>query len=276
MTGVQTCALPIYERSRRVVHDHTGRPEVGKLASLLDERVGLARPPRAEDEAGVERPTRGGDRRPRLAEVRHVVQRVVEPEDLDPVLGRGRDEAPDDVGADRAGADEEATPQSDPERRRDARLDRTDALPRALHPTAHEGVEDAAGAVEGFLPVSGLPGERLYVYGVDLLTDSAVRDHKFVGAEFDFDQALDFIAAPDSIALTESFSRRHNYPVGARITLLTSSGKKNFTVRALLREEGAASVFGGSFALMDLPVADRKSTRLNSSHMSESRMPSSA
>jgi hypothetical protein len=32
--------------------------------------------------------------------------------------------------------------------------------------------------VEAFLPVSGAAGERLYVYGVDLLTDFTVRDHR--------------------------------------------------------------------------------------------------
>jgi putative ABC transport system permease protein len=120
-----------------------------------------------------------------------------------------------------------------------------------------EGVKEAAAAVEGFFPVSGFQGERLYVYGVDLLTDSAVRDHQFAGAEFAFDQALDFIAAPDSIAITESFSSRLALPLGARLTLLTSQGKKSYTVRALLKEQGAAKVFGGSFALMDLPVAQR-------------------
>ena len=119
------------------------------------------------------------------------------------------------------------------------------------------GVRDAAAAVEGFSPVAGVPGERLYVYGVDLLTDFAIRDHQFVDAQFGFDQALDFIAQPDSIALTESFSRRLNLPVGARVTLLTSQGKREFTVRALLKEQGTAKVFGGSFALMDLPVAQQ-------------------
>ncbi len=120
-----------------------------------------------------------------------------------------------------------------------------------------EGVRDAAAAVEGFLPVSGMRGERLYVYGVDLLTDFAMRDYQFIDSEFAFDQALDFIARPDSIAITESFSRRLNLPLGATVALTTSTGKQNYTVRALLREQGTAKVFGGSFALMDLPVAQR-------------------
>src|SRR5437870_3607775 len=119
------------------------------------------------------------------------------------------------------------------------------------------GVQDAAAAVEGFLPVSGKRGERLYVYGVDLLTDFAIRDHQFAGSGFAFDQALDFIAQPDSVALTESFARRLHLPIGAQITLATARGKQNYTVRALLKEEGTARVFGGNFALMDLPAAQR-------------------
>src|SRR5262245_52563762 len=118
-----------------------------------------------------------------------------------------------------------------------------------------EGVQDAAAAVDGFLPVSGIRAERLYVYGVDLLTDFTMRDHRFAGAGLGFDNALEFIAQPDSIALTESFARRHNLKIGSAIELNTSRGRQAYTVRALLLEEGTARVFGGNFALMDLPVA---------------------
>jgi putative ABC transport system permease protein len=132
-------------------------------------------------------------------------------------------------------------------------------IAESLFPSIRDtpGVRDAAAAVEGFLPVAGVRGERLYVYGVDLLTDSAIREHQFAGSPFEFDQALDFIAQPDSIALTESFSRRLNLPLGARVALLTSQGKRDYTVRALLKEQGTAKVFGGSFALMDLPAAQK-------------------
>lgn len=117
------------------------------------------------------------------------------------------------------------------------------------------GVKDAAPAVEGFLPVVGFKGERLFVYGVDLLADFSIRDYEFVNSPFGPERALDFIARPDSIALTESLSRRLRFPVGSRITLATSRGVRSYTVRALLREQGAARIFGGSFALMDLPAA---------------------
>jgi putative ABC transport system permease protein len=123
----------------------------------------------------------------------------------------------------------------------------------AIRDTA--GIRDAAPTVQGFLPLIGFKGEKLYVYGVDTLADSAIREHEFVGGAFDLDGALDFIAEPDSVALTESFSRRLNLPVGSAIRLATSRGVREYTVRALLSERGAAKVFGGSFALMDLPVA---------------------
>ncbi|HEX9455186.1 MAG TPA: ABC transporter permease, partial [Candidatus Binatia bacterium] len=111
----------------------------------------------------------------------------------------------------------------------------TESLFATIRDTA--GVRDAAPAVEGFLPVLGKPGERLFVYGVDLLTDFTIRDYQFTESQFGFEQALDFIAQPDSIALTESFSRRLNLPLGATVTLLTSEGKRDFTVRALLKEQ---------------------------------------
>ena len=132
-------------------------------------------------------------------------------------------------------------------------------IAESMFPTIRDtpGVRDVAPAVEGFLPVAGASGERLFVYGVDLLTDFAIRDHQFADSQFAFDQALNFIAQPDSIAITESLSRRLNMPLGSPINLLTSEGKKNYMVRALLKEQGTAKVFGGSFALMDLPVAQR-------------------
>ena len=120
-----------------------------------------------------------------------------------------------------------------------------------------EGVLDAAAAVEGFLPVSGVSGERLFVYGVDFLTDFAIREHRFSDKEFGFDQAIEFIAKPDSIAVTESFAKRLGLRLNTPLTVLTSEGKRELTVRALLKEQGTAAVFGGSFALMDLPAAQR-------------------
>ena len=80
--------------ARRVVHDHTGRSELWQLPRLLDERVRLAGAARAVHETCVEGSARARDRVARLAKVRDVVQRVVEPEDLDAVesLAEGDDD----------------------------------------------------------------------------------------------------------------------------------------------------------------------------------------
>jgi hypothetical protein len=68
----------------------------------------------------------------------------VQAEDLDPVLRRAGDEAPDDVAAHRPRADEETAAQRDPERRRDARFDRANPLPRGVDAPADGRIEDAA------------------------------------------------------------------------------------------------------------------------------------
>ena len=133
-----------YERSCRIVHQDPRRAQIGQLPRLLDERVGLrlARATRAVDEAGVEGAAGAGDRSSRLAQVRDVVQRIVQTEDVDPVLRGARDEAAHDVAGDRPRADEETTAQRDAQRRRDPPLDRADPLPRTFDAATHGRIED--------------------------------------------------------------------------------------------------------------------------------------
>ena len=132
------------EPAARIVHERARRLDLRQLPRLLDELVDRALVARAVDEAGVELLARGDDRLAGLAQVGDVVERVVQPEDVDPVLGRGGDEAADEVGADGPRADEEAAAQRQPERRRRPRLQRPDPLPRALDAAPDGGVEDAA------------------------------------------------------------------------------------------------------------------------------------
>src|SRR4029079_8967120 len=96
------------------------------------------------DQAGIELAVGRGDRLGRLAQIRDVVQRVVEAKDVDPALGRRLDEATDEVRADRPRADEEAAAQCERERRLRARPQRADALPRALYPALARRLEAAA------------------------------------------------------------------------------------------------------------------------------------
>ena len=98
----------------------------------------------AVDEPGVELTAGRGDRLGCLAQVRDVVQRVVQTENLDAVLGRRRDETAHEIGPDGPRADEEATAQRQSQRRLRPGLERADPLPRALHSAPHGAVEHAA------------------------------------------------------------------------------------------------------------------------------------
>ena len=124
---------------------------------------------RSRRRAGVELLARVGDRLAGLAQVLDVVQRVVQAEDLDPALGGGSDEAPDEVAADGARADEKPAAQRHRERRLRACVERPDPLPGALDAAAHRAVEDAAagdlevgepGAVQNLGEVEQLRGRN--------------------------------------------------------------------------------------------------------------------
>ncbi len=132
------------QRIGRVVEDDARRSQRGQLLRALDERVDLALAAGAVDEADVELLARREDRLTGLEQVRDVVERVVQPEDVDAVVGRARDEPPHDVGRDRARADEEPSAERQAERRRRACVDRANALPRALDGEPDGRVEDAA------------------------------------------------------------------------------------------------------------------------------------
>ena len=118
--------------------------ELRQHPRALDQRLDLGGAAVAVDEAGLEVPLRGDDRLRRLAQVRDVVERVVEPEDVDAVRGRRGDEAAREVGVHRARADEEAAAQRETERRLDARLEGADPFPRALDAALDRRVEAAA------------------------------------------------------------------------------------------------------------------------------------
>ena len=132
------------QRAGRIVQQHAHGAELGQPLRALDQRVDLAGRAGAVDEARLEVALGRDDRLGRLAEVRHVVQRIVQAEDVDAVLGGRRDEAAREVGVDRARADEEAAAEREAERGLHARLQRADPLPRALDAALDGGVEVAA------------------------------------------------------------------------------------------------------------------------------------
>ena len=133
----------------RIVEDDAGGAELGDLLGALHERIDLSLAARAVDEPDVELLARRKDRLACLEQVRHVVEGVVQTEDVDAVVRRARDEPAHDVGRDGPRAGQEPPAQRQAERRRRAGIDRADALPRALDREPDGGVEDtAAGHLE--------------------------------------------------------------------------------------------------------------------------------
>ncbi len=117
------------------------------------------------------------------------------------------------------------------------------------------GVRAVVASVEGFVAAPDLPGERLYLYGVDLLADQEVRDYGTTATAVVSDPLV-FLAAPDSVALSRAFVKGHGLKMHQRIRLLAPAGVVELTIRAVLgAEQGPASVFDGRVAVLDLSVA---------------------
>ncbi len=132
------------QRAGRVVDQDARRAELGEAVRALEQHLRLTRRPGAVHEADRELLARVADRVRSLAQVRQVVDRVVDAEDVDAAARRGRHEAADEIPRDGTPAHEEPAAKRHAERRLAARADGADALPRALHPAPHGAVEAAA------------------------------------------------------------------------------------------------------------------------------------
>jgi putative ABC transport system permease protein len=120
------------------------------------------------------------------------------------------------------------------------------------------GVHAAAASVQGFVSLPAFPGERLYVFGIDLLADQQLRAYQFGVAQAEVDDPLVFLAQPDSIAVSTQFLERTKLGFDDRLAILAPSGARELTVRASLDvQTGPASLFAGRFAVMDVFAAQR-------------------
>jgi putative ABC transport system permease protein len=116
----------------------------------------------------------------------------------------------------------------------------------------------AAPVIEA-VAATGRAGQgNLLVLGVDLTGDRSLRDYQFDGGDAAvIDDPLVFLAQPDSIILTTDYARRNNIRTNSKISLETAEGKKQFTVRGMLKSSGFASAFGGNLAVMDIYAAQQ-------------------
>jgi putative ABC transport system permease protein len=119
------------------------------------------------------------------------------------------------------------------------------------------GVKSAVPSIEAkafFLDTVNNTTKPLIIFGVDLLQETAVRSYKTTSQEI-IDDPLVFMNQPDSIIVTHAFARSQSLEVDSKLNLITTQGKKTFTVRGLLSPEGPAQAFGGGLAVMDIDAA---------------------
>jgi putative ABC transport system permease protein len=103
----------------------------------------------------------------------------------------------------------------------------------------------------------GMAGQgKLLILAVDMTGDRSLRDYDFDNAEQEvIDDPLIFLAQPDSLILTSEFAARNHIAAGGKINLDTMEGRKQFTVRGILKAGGMAQAFGGNLAIMDIYAA---------------------
>ena len=103
----------------------------------------------------------------------------------------------------------------------------------------------------------GFPGQgKLLILAVDMTGDRSLRDYDFDNGDQDvIDDPLIFLAQPDSLILTREFADRNHIAIGGKVAFDTMLGRKQFTVRGILKAGGMAQAFGGNLGIMDIYAA---------------------
>jgi putative ABC transport system permease protein len=124
------------------------------------------------------------------------------------------------------------------------------------------GVELAVPVVSAAAFTADDSAEFITIQGVDIANEQAVRtyDARDEGG-VEIDDPLVFLNQTDSIIVTRPFAARRRLAVNDQLALVTPTGRRNFTIRALLQPVGVARVYGGNLAVMDLYAAERMFTQ---------------
>jgi putative ABC transport system permease protein len=99
---------------------------------------------------------------------------------------------------------------------------------------------------------------QILVLGIDMTGDRGLRDYDLdSGDDAVIDDPLVFLAQPDSIIVSKEFADKNQLAAGGRLSLGTIEGRKQFTVRGVMKSSGLTSAFGGNIAIMDIYAAQR-------------------
>jgi putative ABC transport system permease protein len=119
-------------------------------------------------------------------------------------------------------------------------------------------VRAAAPVIESTVD-TGLTGEgKLLILAVDMTGDRSLRDYDFENGDEDvIDDPLVFLAQPDSLIITREFADRNGLHTGSKIAFDSMEGRKQFTIRGILKSGGMTQAFGGNLGIMDIYAAQQ-------------------
>jgi len=119
-------------------------------------------------------------------------------------------------------------------------------------------VRAAAPVIEAIVDTRMAGEGKLLIVAVDMTGDRSLRDYDLENGDEDaVDDPLVFLAQPDSLMVTREFAARNGLSTGAHVALDTMEGRRQFTVRGILKAGGMAAAFGGNLGVMDIYAAQK-------------------
>ena len=131
------------------------------------------------------------------------------------------------------------------------------SLEQALVDTVRSvsGVKAAAPLLLGSVALTGAPGKRVAIVGVDLLDDATVRVYRSAPASGVLDDPLLVLSQPDSALAPAAFTRSRGLSLGDAIEVDAPSGRTRLVIRGAIDDVDVGRAFGGEFIVMDLESA---------------------
>jgi putative ABC transport system permease protein len=128
----------------------------------------------------------------------------------------------------------------------DAVLKKIRAIPGAV----------AAPLVQASATIHDQPPEPLLVFGVDFVSDAMLRLYRVAGTP-DPATVVRTALDPGGILISRRLADRRGLAAGSSLSVNARDGARALTVTGILEDVGPARVFGGGFAVMSLPAAQR-------------------
>ena len=118
-----------------------------------------------------------------------------------------------------------------------------------------EGIDVAGPVIWGTGNLVGAEGDILFIQGVDLLIDPAIRQYSLITSEQSPEAVLLNILKPGRILLTEKFAHRYQLKRGDRASLVLDDQVHELEVAGLLESSGTGNFLGGNVAVVDISFA---------------------